>query len=218
MQLQHQPWRDHHRDEEREQHGGGRVRRDRRHVGPHQAGYEQHRQQRRDHRQRRQDRRIADLGDGLDRRLQPRPAIPHRPVPRDVLHHHDRIVDQNADRENQREQADAVDGVAHDVGGKQRQQDRGGNHHERHHGLAPADRERDQNHDGDGGEAKMEQQLVGLLVGGLAIVARDDRRDIRRDQLAFERRDPRAQFVRHDDRVGAGAFGNRDADGGRRGP
>ena len=43
-----------------------------RHVGPHQPGHEQHRQQRRDHGQRRDDGRIADFGHRLDRRLHAR--------------------------------------------------------------------------------------------------------------------------------------------------
>ena len=72
-------------------------------------GHEQHRQQRRHDRQRRDDGRIADLGHRLDRGLHARAAVPHRPVPGDVLDHHDGVVDQDADREDQREQADAVE-------------------------------------------------------------------------------------------------------------
>ena len=56
----------------------------------------------------------------------------------DILNHDDGVVDQNADRENQGEQADAIDGVAHQIGGKQRQQDRGGDHDQRNQRLAPA--------------------------------------------------------------------------------
>ena len=69
VQAQHQPRRDHHGDEEREQHRRRGVGRDRRHIRPHQAGDEQHRQQRRHHRQCGDDGRVADLRHRLDRGL-----------------------------------------------------------------------------------------------------------------------------------------------------
>ena len=178
-ELEHQPGRDHDRDEEGEQHRGRGIGRNRRHIGAHQPGHEQHRQERRDHRQRRDDGRIADLGDRLDRGLHARAAVVHRPMPGDVLDHDDRVVDQDADGEDQREQADAVDGVAHQIGGEERQQDGGRDDDERDDRLAPADGDRDQHHDRDRGEREMEQELVRLLVRGLAVVARDRRRSRR---------------------------------------
>ena len=45
-------------------------------------------------------------------------AVAHGPMAGDVLDHHDRVVDQDADGEDQREQADAVDGVAHQLEAK----------------------------------------------------------------------------------------------------
>ena len=130
---------------------------------------------------------------------------------RDVFHHHDRVVDQNADREDQREQADAVDGVAHQIGGKQRQQDRGGDHHQRHQRFAPADRHRDQHHDRDGGDAEMQQQLVGFFVGGLAIVARHGDLNVGRDQPALQGVEALRDFFGHHHGVGTGALGERHA-------
>ena len=212
MQAQHQPGRDHHGDEEREQHRRRGIGRDRRHVGPHQPGDEQHRQQRRHHGQRGDDGRIADFGHRLDRRLQARAAVLHRPVPGDVLDHDDGVVDQDADGEDEREQADAVDGVAHQVGGKQREQNRGRNDDERDQRLAPADGEGDEHDDRDGRQPEMEQQLVRLVVGGLAVVARHRHVDVGRDQPALDALQPRQQVLRHDDGIGAGALGKGDAD------
>ncbi len=215
---QHQPGRDYDRDEKREQHGGGGVGRDRRHVGPHQARDEQHRQERGHHRQGRHDGRVADLGDRLDRGLQAWPAVRHRPVAGDVLHHDDGVVDQNADREDEREQADPVDGVAHQVGGEQREQDRGRNHHQGDHRLAPPDRHRDEADDRHGREAEMQQQLVRLLVGGLAIVAADGDVDVGRNEPPLERIEPIEHLRGHHHGVGAGALGERQADGRSPGP
>ena len=109
----------------------------------------------------------------------------------DVLDHDDSVIDQDADREDQREQADAIDRVAHQFGGEQRQQDRGRDHHQRHQRLAPADRERDQHDDRDRGEPEVKQQLVGLVVGGLAVVAGDlDLRVIGGSATALQRLEP----------------------------
>ena len=177
-ELQHQPGRDHHRDEEGEDHRGGGVGRDRAHVGAHHARDEEHRQQRGDHGERGDDGRVADLGHRLDRRLPAVAAVVHRPVAGDVLDHDDGVVDQDADREDQREQADAVERVAHEPRGEEREQDRGRDDDRHHERLAPADGEGDQGDDRDRGEAEMEEELVGLLVGGLAVVAGDRRRSM----------------------------------------
>ena len=212
VQAQHQPGRDRHGDEEREQHGGRGVGRDRRHIGTHQAGHEQHRQQRGHHGERGDDGGIADLGHRLDRALQPRAAVAHGPMAGDVLHHDDGVIHQNADGEDQREQADAVDGVAHQLGGKEREQDGGRDHHGRHQRLAPADGEGDQHHDGDGGKAEMKQQLVGLVVGGLAVVARDGDIEVGGDEPPAHVLQARQQVLGHHHGVGAGPFGKGDAD------
>ena len=144
-----------------------------------------------------------------------RAAVAHRPMAGDVLHHHDGVVDQDADGEDQREQADAVDRVAHDPRGEQRQQDGGGNDHQRHHRLAPADRQRDQHDDGNRGEAEMEQQLVRLVVRGLAVVAGDLDAHIGRDQPPTQTVHALQDRAGHHHGVGAGALGERQADGRR---
>ena len=111
----HQPRRDDHGDEERKDHRRRGVDRDRGHVRAHQPRDEQHRQQSRHHGQGRHHGRIADLRHSFDRRLLARSIIIHGPVPGDVLDHHNRVVDQDADREDQREQTDPVDRIAHQV-------------------------------------------------------------------------------------------------------
>ena len=67
----------------------------------------------------------------------------------DVLNDDDGVVDQDTDRENQREEANPVDGVAHHVGGKQGQQDGCRHHGENYHAFAPAQHEGNQQHDGN---------------------------------------------------------------------
>ncbi len=173
----HQPRRDHHRDEEGKQHRHRGIGRNRRHIGAHQAGDEHHRQKRGDHRQGRDDGRIADLGHRMDRRLDRTPLVAHAPVAVDILDHDDRIVDQNADREDEREQADPIDRVAHQIRGEEREQNRGRNHDQGNARLLPADRKADQHDDRKRRKAEMEQQFVRLVVRGLAVVPRD--RDIR---------------------------------------
>ena len=182
----HQPRCDHDCDEERKDHRGGGIDRDRRHVGAHQARDEQHRQQRRDHSHGGHDRGIAHFGNCFDGGFSARALVWHGPVPRDILDHHDRIIDQDADREDQRKQADPVDCVTHQVRGEHGQQDRGGDHHGRHRRLAPTDSEADQHDDRNRREREVIEELVCFLVRGRAVVARDRDIDAIGNEAAFE--------------------------------
>ena len=213
-EAQQQPRRDRDRDDEGKEHRDRGVGRNRAHVGAHHAAHEHHRQQRRDDRQRRDDGRIADFGDGLDRGLDEAAPVAHRPMPGDVLDDDDRVVDENADREDQREQADPIDRVAHQPRREQRQQDRGGNDDEHHHAFAPADGEGDENDDRQGRQAEVEQQLVGLFGRGRAVVARHRDVDPRRHDPPFDDLQTAQHVVGDRDRVGALALG--DGDGERR--
>ena len=86
------------------------------HVGAHQPADERHRQDRRDDGERRQDRRVADFVDGADGDRVNVPAIARHPhVPHDVLDDDDRVVHEDADREDQREERDAVQRVAVEI-------------------------------------------------------------------------------------------------------
>ena len=61
---------------------------------------------------RREDRRVADLVDGFDGRGLDGGRSAQLEVPVDVLHDHDRVVHQDADGEDQREERDPVERVA----------------------------------------------------------------------------------------------------------
>ena len=213
-QSDHQPRRDDDGDEEGEDHGRRGVDGDRCHIGAHQARDEQHGQQGGDHGQGRDHGRIADLGHGLDGGLGAAASVIHGPVAGDVLDHHNGVVDEDADREDQGEQADPVDGVAHQIGREEGQQDGRGDHYGRHARLAPADGEADQDDDREGRQAKMHEQLIGLFVGGLPIVAGDNDIQACRDQRAFQSLDPLHHRMRDDHGIGPLAFGDRQADGG----
>jgi len=107
-------------------------------------------------------------------------------MPGDVFHHDDGVVDQDAYGEDEREQADAVDRVAHQVRGKESKQDRGRDDDQRHHCLSPADYKPDQQHNRDGREREVKQQLVCLVVRGLAVITRDLDIDIAGNEPAFQ--------------------------------
>ena len=86
-------------------------------YGPDQPADEGHGQDRGDHGQGGEDGRVADFVHGFDGHLaRLRPWLcRHAPVAHDVLHDHDRVVHQDADGEDQREQRDAVQREAVEV-------------------------------------------------------------------------------------------------------
>jgi hypothetical protein len=169
---QRQPRRDGERDGQRQQHAHARVDRDRAHVGAHEAAHERHRQERGDDGQRREDRRSADFVDraGNDRRerLVRREYV----VAVDVLDHDDRVVDQDADGEDEREQRHAVEREAPRPGGEQRDRQREDHRAADDRRLASAEAEEDERDDGGGREQELLDELLRLVVGGFAVVAR----------------------------------------------
>jgi len=98
-----------------DQHGGRAQGRDGRHVRAHHAADEPHGQQRGDDGEGRQDGGVAHLGHGIHRGIYICLAL-LQPAPIDVLHHHDGIVHQDTDGEDQGEQADTINGVAGNPG------------------------------------------------------------------------------------------------------
>ncbi|GBD41362.1 hypothetical protein HRbin39_00743 [bacterium HR39] len=213
-ELHAQPGRDDHRHEEAEQHGGGSVDRDGLHVGAHQPGHEEHGQQRRHHGERGDDGGIAHLRHRPHGDLHGIAARLHAPVARDVLDEDDGVVDEDADREDQREQAHPVDGIARHPGGEEGQQDGDRDRPQDDVGLAQADEQRDDEDDGKRGEEQVEEQLVGLLRGRLAVVAGHLHPHVVRDQPAVEGVEAREQLVGDGDGVRPFALG--DGDGHRR--
>jgi hypothetical protein len=89
----------------------------------------------------------------------------------DVVDAGDRIVDQQAQRQDQRKQGDAVDGVAESQIERQRDAvaDRHGQPDD--HRFAKAQEHADENHHGEDGEASSEAQAVDLLVRRFAVIA-----------------------------------------------
>ena len=176
-----QPRRNDEGDRQRQQHAHARVDRDGAHVRPHQAGDEGHRQQRCDDRQRRQNRRAADFVDGAGNDLHERLAREQLLVPVNVLDDHDGVVDQDADREDQREQRNAVQREAPRPRGEQRRRQRQDHRAADDGGFAPAERQEHQCDDRRGGEQQLLDQLLRLVVGGGAVVARFGDLDVVRD-------------------------------------
>ena len=170
--LHQQPGRDAHRDKEGKEHGCGRVRRNGRHIRPHQPGHEHHRQQGRNDSQCGNNRWVANFRHRINGRLYARPAVSHGPVSGNIFDHDDRIINQNTDREDQGKQADPVDCVAHHQRRKQGQQDGGRNNNECDQRFAPADREGDQDHNRNRCQPQMEEQLIGLVVCRFTIITR----------------------------------------------
>ena len=80
--------------------------------------------------------------------ISPRLAAAERHVAVDVLDDDDRVVHQDPDREDQREERHAVDRESPGPGGEQRRRERDDHGRADDHGLAPADREPHQQHDG----------------------------------------------------------------------
>ena len=128
----------------------------------------------------------------------------------DVLHHDNRVVDQDADGEDQREQRDAVQGVAEEVEDEQGERQRYRNGDQHHARFAPAERERDQQRDRKRRQQQVLQQFVGLVLGGLAVVARDGDIQVLRQQVAAQLLDFLQRLFADDGRVRAFALGQRD--------
>ncbi len=207
QQLQGQPWRHRQRHRQRKQHADRGIDRNRPHVRPHQSTHEGHRQQGRNHREGGQDGRSANLIDGRRNRLGQRLSAQAH-VPMDVLDHHDRVIDQDADREDQSEQRHPIDGESHRPGCKQGQGQ--GQHHRTadHHGLAATQCCQDQQHHRCGGEDQLLDQGGGLVVGGLAVVARYRDFDALGDQRALQRLDAGQYGARDVGCVAAGFLGH----------
>ncbi len=204
------PGCEHEGHHQRDQHAHGGIDRDRAHVRPHQAGDEGHRQQCRDDGEGCQDGRTADLIHRARHQLQQPLARPQRHVSMDVLDHDDGVVHQDADGEDQREQRHAIEREAVGPGCEQRERQR-----DHHRGadddrLAPADGEPDQRHHRDGREGQLGDQLLGLVVGGLAVVARDADLDPLGDEGAVQLLNALHHALGDVYRVGAFLFGHGD--------
>ena len=91
----------------------------------------------------------------------------------DVFDHDDRIVHQNADGKYQREQRHPIQRVAVGVEDEQSKCQGYGNGQQHHAGLAPAQRQTDQQRHRNRGKKKMFQKFIRFVLRGLAIISRD---------------------------------------------
>ena len=201
-----QPRREDERYHQRGQHAHAGIDRNRAHIRPHQAGHEGHRQQRRDHSEGRQNGRTTDFIHRQRNQLfQLLLALRHvqRHVPVNVFHHHDGIINQNTDGENQREQRNPVQGKAVSPGSKQRDQQ--GHRHRCAHDQAftPTQRPHHQQNHRNGFDDEFLNQFVRLGLRRGAVISRDGDLDIIRDKGAFQLLDALLHLVGDVDRIGA---------------
>ena len=116
-QPQSCPGRDHEGHHQRKQHGCRCSHWNRSHVWAHQAPHKSHGQDGADDGERSKDRGIADLIHCLDSHFREGPPATARQseVADDVLHHHNGVVYQNADGEDQSKQGDPVERVSIEI-------------------------------------------------------------------------------------------------------
>ena len=190
------------------------------HVGPHHAGDEEHGQKGEDDRQGGQDHRRAHLVDGGEDRLAGRLLL-HLEVAVDVLHVDDGVVDQQAQGEDQGEEGHPVDGVAEPVVDNQGERIDDRNRDGDDQCLTPPQGEEDQPEDGGHGDEQLLDQLVDLVVGGLAVVAGHPHLHVVGDDRPLHAVDGFDHLVGHRDGVGPLLLGDGDVDrlvlGARRG-
>ncbi len=184
-QFVRQPWGDDKSHHQRDQHTGRGVDRNRAHIRAHQAGHKRHRHQRGDDGEGRQNGRATDFINGYRNHFQQFLAA-HMQVTVDVFHHHDGVVDQNTNGENQREQRYTVEGKAPHPAGKQGDRQGNKNCTADDHRLAPAHGCQYQHHHGGSSKQQFGDQFVRFIFGGNAVIAGDFGADISRNQAVMQ--------------------------------
>jgi len=188
--------------QEREEHGRRGAHGDGAHVGAHEARDKGHGQKRGNDRPGCEDRGIAHLVDGLHRGVHTDAVLPEVPV--DVLDDDDRVVDEDADGEDEGKEGHAVERVAIEVIDEQGERERHRHRDTHDSGLAGTQGQRDQDDDGDRGDEHVIEQLVGLLFRRLPVVSGHGDVDVRGDEAASERVDLGQGLA--DDDAGIGAL------------
>ncbi len=154
----------------------------------------------------------GDLGEGLVS------GTGHAEVAHDIFDDDDRVVDKDANREDQREEGDTVDGVTVEVKNEEGEREGGGDGEQDDEGLAPAEEKEDKESDAKDGDAHVEEELVGFFSGGVAVVAGDGELDLGGEEDAALKLDALEHGVDDIDSVGAGALGDGEGDGGAQVP
>ena len=144
------------------------------------------------------------------------PSGPHAGVPDDVLHDDDRIVDEDADREDQGKERDPVQRVAVRPEREQRQRERDRNRGQDDECLPEPERQRDEERHRHDGEEHVVEELVRFLCGRLAVVSRDRDVQIAGQEYRPHRRQLGFDLMRDGDGVGALALRHGQGDRGMR--
>ena len=196
-ELERQPRGHCESNRQRDRHAQARVDRNRAHVGTHQARHKGHWQQCCNDRERCQYGRpthfIHRQGNDVLECCVGRELL----VPVDVLHHHNRIVDQNTDREDECKERHPIQGKAPGPGRKQRggeRQDHRSTHDDR---FAFTQGEPHQQDHRTGRKRQFLNQLVGFFGGGFAVVSGHRHFGVGRDDGVAQRFQPCTDSARH---------------------
>ena len=199
---------------EGDKHGRRAQGRDRLHVGAHHAGDEAHGQQGGNDGEGGEDGGVAHLRHGLDGDIVTGVAL-LQPAAVDIFYHHDGIIHQDTDGEDEGEEADPVDGVVPDPSHEDgHEQDDGNDQHDHDSRAQGAEGPPHQEEDPAGGDEEFEDELADLVVRRGAVIAGDTDFDVVGDALALEFLHPGEDGIGHAHAVGQFLLG--DGDGHRR--
>ena len=134
----------------------------------------------------------------------------HAPVPHDVLDHHDRVVHQNADGEDQREERNPVERVAVEKEHQQRQREGHGNRDKHDQRFPDPKREGDEDTEPNHGNQHVVKQFVGFFRRRIAVVSRDREIEIAGQQRGTHDGELVLDLVRHRNGIGALPFRHRN--------
>ena len=126
-----------------------------------------------------------------------------------VLDDDDGIVDQNADREDQGEERDAIERKSIGPGSEQRRRQRDDHGHADHGSLASAHRKHHEQYHRDRSEEQLLHQRLRFVVGGRTVVARHRHLDVVGHVATTQQVDALDDFARHVDGVLTGLLGDR---------
>ncbi len=177
------------------------------------AAHEQERDEHRGERERHRQNREADFGRAVDGRLHARFA--HLEMAHDVLEHHDRVVDHEADGERERHQRQVVEAVVQQVHHRERADDRHRQRETRDDRRRPIPEEQeDDEHDQQERELERERHVVDRRLNGRRPVVQRGHFDGRRD-LGLQPLERRLHAVRDVHGVRARLALDREHDGAR---
>ena len=166
-------------------HGNRTQDRDRHHVRPHHATDKPHGQQSSNNRGGCQNGRVAHLTYCINGNFQAL-LTSQQPTPVYIFHHHDGIIDQNANRENQGKQAHPVNGHPQCPRHKHRGGNDRRNNNQHHQPCPPCQGDPHQHGDNQGGNQQFFQEFIDFGFGGRSVITGNGNMDIIRDNLPFQ--------------------------------